>query len=149
MPQIIGFFIGVFLLVYVVAGIVWAAQWVWASWVWFYQVFLMPLFVYFLPSLLLIVMSIGIIVGSWVAIQNYFSALNTQMQPEDNLGYLIKHLFLGFTAITLVVIYLLFFYYVEPIVVHSAWNYMQAIESYYAQIQYPSFVIHFPFWEKL
>ena len=87
---VIGFAIGLYVLIWVAACIVCMAQWTAAGCLWFYQVILMPFAVYFSPAFLVLGISIGVYWGSYVAARNYFISLKENVLPQGKLKKVVR-----------------------------------------------------------
>ncbi|TGO03079.1 hypothetical protein PN36_13105 [Candidatus Thiomargarita nelsonii] len=148
MPQIVGAIIVIFLAIWVIAAVVWVIQWIAAGLVWVWQVFLMPFFVYLTPAVLISIVVAAIFWGSWIAVQNYFASLRTNVNPAGLSGSFTRYYIISMLTLFLAVIYLLLAIKSSLLIYHSGELFVEHVVEYYAAIIFPAFRIHFPFWDN-
>nr|VFK28106.1 MAG: hypothetical protein BECKMB1821G_GA0114241_10339 [Candidatus Kentron sp. MB]VFK32912.1 MAG: hypothetical protein BECKMB1821I_GA0114274_10388 [Candidatus Kentron sp. MB]VFK75799.1 MAG: hypothetical protein BECKMB1821H_GA0114242_10328 [Candidatus Kentron sp. MB] len=147
MPQFFAAIIGLGIVVYVIAFVVWIVQWIWAAIVFVWEAFLMPFLIYLTPSILMLITTVAFYWGGWIAAQNYFSSLKTKVYWASTTGKFTQNYVMSVLTIFLILISLSFavsfvvFTY-EPVRIFA-----QHVIEYYESIKFPSFDIHFPFWE--
>ena len=144
---VIGLAIGLFVLVWVVTCLVCMVQWAAAGCLWFYQVILMPLFVYFSPAFLILSISIGVYWGSYVAARNYFVSLKNNVMPEGKLRNIVRFYVTSILLCFLISMYSFFAVSAGILVYEPAVKYATQVCAYYATIKFPAFDIVFPFWK--
>lgn len=144
----VGGIIAIGIVIYIVAIVVWLVQWIAATAVLIYDVALLPLVVYFLPGFLAILMTTGLFWGSGIAVHNYFSAMQSNITPQDILGSVIRYFLLVLLSLFMAAIYIPITGYSGAFTYKAALNFKQAVERHYQSVQYPAFKIIFPFWDK-
>jgi hypothetical protein len=148
MDKIIGTILGLVVVMYVIAAIVWVIQWIAATAVLIYDIALMPLVVYFLPGVLAVLVTAGLFWGSGIAVHNYFSAMQSNITPQDILGSVIRYFLLIVLSLSMAAIYIPIAGYSGFFTYQAAVNFEQTVEQHYQSVQYPAFRIVFPFWDK-
>lgn len=146
MPQVIAIlFIIYVVIVWVIPLVIWIIQWIAAGIVWVWQVLLMPFFVYFTPAIIILVISMAIFFGGWIAVQNYFASLRIHINPPGSLEKPIKYYIISMLTLFLVTLYL-------SLAISSLWlsyqpgqQFVFHLVNYYQSITFPAFQIDFPF----
>ena len=146
MPQLIGGIIVIIIAAWIFAGIVWAIQWAVASFLWVWQVMLLPFFIYFSPTILIIIAVIAVYKGSWVSIKNYYFSLKSNVNSDSFLGHFIKNYIIGMLILFLSATYLAFAIWSFSMIYTPAELFVYHVKDYYEAIVFPAFQIHFPFW---
>ncbi len=147
MPQFIGVIIALLVVPWIVAGIIWVVQWIWAVVAWIFAVFLIPFFVFFTPGVLVLLVSASIYWGSWVAAQNYFLSLKTNVHSESLTGKLTRNYIITILTLFLIIIYVLFAIISLVLTYEPAQMFVFRVIDHYQSIKFPAFRIHFPFWD--
>jgi len=148
MPQIILAIIAIIIGAWVVAAIVWIVQWIAAYVVLIWQVFIMPFFIYLTPAVLISVVIAAIFWGSWIAIQNYFLSLKTNINPVGLIEEFTKYYVISALTLFLGIIYLSFIVSYLMLIYQSGELFFVHVINHYESITFPAFRIHFPFWEN-
>lgn len=108
----------------------------------------MPFFVYLTPTVLMLVVVAAIFWGSWIAVQNYFISLKTNVNPAGISGMFTKYYIISILTLCLATIYLLFAISSFWLIYEPGELFVVHVVEHYGAIIFPGFPIHFPFWEK-
>ena len=144
---VIGMIIGLFVLVWVVTYLVFMVQWAAAGCLWFYQAILVPSSLYFSPAFLILSISIGVYWGSYVAARNYFVSLKNNVVPKGKLKKFVRYYVTSILFCFLISMYFFFAVSTGILVYEPAVKYGTEVCAYYAAIKFPAFNIVFPFWK--
>jgi len=148
MPQLIGAILIIIIAVWVVAAVVWIVQWIAAGAVWFWQVFLMPFFVYFTPAVLMLIVTVAIFWGSMIAVKNYFASLTNNVNPAGSLENVLRYYIISMLTLFLAIIYLSLFILSLWLSYEPGQQFVDHVIEYYESIIFPAFKIQFPFWKN-
>jgi hypothetical protein len=146
MPQIILGILIIIIGVWVVAAVVWIVQWIAACGVWVWQVILMPFFIYLTPAVVILIIAAAIFWGSWIAIQNYFLSLKTNINPAGLLEKFTRYYIISTLTMFLATIYLSLILSSLMLIYQPGELFVVHVIEYYESITFPAFRIHFPFW---
>ena len=119
----------------------WVVQWIWVSIIWLWQAILVPLFIYFTPAVIAIILVIAVYWGSWIASKNYFSSLSANVKSDGLTGKLTRNYIITTLTVTLVSIYLFFAVYSAMLIYTSSEAFVFHVVDHYDSIKYPSFKI--------
>jgi hypothetical protein len=108
----------------------------------------MPFFVYLTPAVFISIAVAAIFFGSWIAVQNYFVSLKTNVNPAGLSGSFTRSYFISMLTLFLAVIYLALAISSSLLIYNSGELFVVHVVEYYGAITFPAFRIHFPFWDK-
>jgi len=138
MPQLI---IGLIVLAVVLEIVRWVIQWVWVSLIWLWEAVLMPLFVYFTPAIVMIILTAAVYWGSWIASRNYFLSLSTNVSSDGLSGRLTRIYILTTLTMAIASIYVFFAVYSAMLIYTPSEAFVFHVTDHYDSIKYPSFRI--------
>lgn len=138
MPQLIG---AIIVIIVALEVLRWVIQWVWVSVIWLWEVFLMPLFVYFTPAVFMTILVTAVCWGSWIAARNYFLSLSANVQSDDLAGKYTRNYILATLTITLASIYVTFAISFAILIYIPSERFVFHVEGHYNSIEFPSFHI--------
>jgi len=147
MPQIILAIIIIYIAVWVLAAVFWVILWIAAAVFWFWQVFLMPFFLYFTPAVFTLIVVAAIFWGSWIAIQNYFLSLKTNINPAGLSEKLTRYYIISTLTLFLAIIYLSLILSSFVLIYPPSKQFVVHVVDHYESITFPAFRIYFPFWK--
>jgi len=140
--------IWIIIIVPLIPLIIWSGiiQWIWASVVWIWRVFMMPFFDDFTPAMILLLIAApGIFWGSWIVVKNYFASLKNNVHSAGSLEKLLIYSIISMHTLFLAAMYLSLVIFFLVLIYKPGQHFVVHVIERYQSISFPVIETNFPF----